>query len=84
MIFGVLSADIIEISNSPYYIVIKKSSAKRLVMNFRQLNSHLVPIKYPIPRIDEILNKLSGYQVFSVCDFKSGFFQSPLEILNSM
>ena len=56
-----------------------KKAKKRLVMDFRTLNSSLTNIVYPIPRVDEILDKLSGYEYFSVCDFKSGFWQCPLD-----
>lgn len=68
--------------NSPILLVPKKSangSKKwRMVIDYRKLNSKLIPDKHPLPRIDSILDGLGGAKFFSTLDFFSGFHQIPL------
>lgn len=81
--------DIIEPSaseyNSPILLVPKKSlpgSAEkkwRLVIDFRQLNKKLTSDKYPLPRIDDILDQLGRAKYFSCLDLISGFHQIELD-----
>lgn len=69
--------------NSPILLVPKKSSLDekkwRLVVDFRQLNKQIIPDKFPLPRIDEILDHLGRAKYFSTLDLKSGFHQIPLD-----
>ena len=81
--------DIIEPSyseyNSPVLLVPKKplpgSTEKRhrLVIDFRQVNKKLIADKFPLPRIEEILDQLGRAKYFSCLDLVSGFFQIELE-----
>lgn len=81
-----LSEKIIEPCNSPFnspiILVPKKSpdgSKKyRLCVDFRKLNQRLCPDKFPIPRIDDVLDNLGRAQYFSTIDLHSGFHQIPL------
>ena len=69
--------------NSPILLVPKKSdegSKKwRLVVDFRQLNKKLLADKFPLPRIDTILDQLGRAKYFSTLDLMSGFHQIPLK-----
>lgn len=69
--------------NSPILLVPKKSNTAdkkwRLVIDYRQLNKKLVADKFPLPRIDDILDQLGRAKWFSTLDLKSGFHQIPLE-----
>ena len=47
----------------------------RLVIDFRELNRRTRDEKYPLPRIEDILDRMSGSRVFSVLDLKSGYHQ---------
>lgn len=68
--------------NNPILLVPKKSATGdktwRLVVDFRQLNKKISPDKFPLPRIDEILDQLGRAKYFSTLDLKSGFHQIPL------
>ena len=79
-----LAQDIIEPStsayNSPVIIVPKKMDASgkqkfRLAIDFRLLNGKTIDQKYPMPLINEVLEKLGKSQYFSTLDLASGFHQ---------
>lgn len=79
-----LSQGIIKESNSPYnsplWIVPKKAdnSGKqkwRIVIDYRKLNEVTVSDKFPIPNIDNILEKLGKAQYFTTLDLAKGFHQ---------
>ena len=81
-----LEKDLIEFStsnyNSPLIIVPKKSQNNtqkwRLCVDYRLLNRKLIPDKFPIARIDDILDNLGKTKYFSILDLHSGFHQIPL------
>lgn len=83
-----LENDVIEHSESPYnspiFLVPKKTQDGapkkwRLVVDFRLLNEKILPDRYPIPRIDEVLEGLGDAQYFSTLDMQAGFHQIPLK-----
>ncbi|MCO5583736.1 hypothetical protein L7F22_037650 [Adiantum nelumboides] len=53
----------------------KKDGTFRLCIDYRGLNQCTVNYKYPLPRIDELFDRLSGAQYFSKIDLRSRFYQ---------
>lgn len=84
---NLLKNDLIETSkavyNSPIILVPKKGSKSekkwRMCIDYRRVNKKLIPDKFPLPRIDEILDNLGKAKYFSILDLFSGFHQVPLE-----
>lgn len=81
-----LEHDLIEPStsnyNSPLLLVPKKGSKERkwrLCVDYRLLNKKLVADKFPLPRIDDILDSLGRAKYFSILDLYAGFHQIPIE-----
>ncbi len=83
-----LNQGIITHSESPYcspvWIVPKKTDASgerkwRLVIDFRDLNKKTIEDKYPLPRIEEILDSLGKCQYFSTLDLAQGFHQIEMD-----
>lgn len=69
--------------NSPLIVVPKKSlngeKKWRMCVDFRMLNKNLIPDKFPLPRIDDILDSLGRAKYFSCLELFSGFHQIPIE-----
>ena len=69
--------------SSPVWIVPKKIDASgkrkyRMVIDYRNLNFKTTEDKYPLPRIDEILDNLGRCTYFSCLDLAQGFHQIPM------
>ena len=67
---------------SPIVLVQKKYGTWRLCIDYRALNKIIVRNWYPIPRIDDLLDRLKGAKFFSKIDLKSSYHQVPIEKTN--
>ena len=53
----------------------KNNGTLRLCIDYRELNKVSVENKYPLPRIDNVLDQLQGSCVFSKIDLRSKYYQ---------
>ena len=74
-----LAKGIIEPSSSPWsspvVLVKKKDGTIRFCIDYRKVNGVTVKDSYPLPRIDDCLDALSGSQWFCTLDLASGYWQ---------
>ena len=49
-------------------LVKKKDGSMRLCVDYRQLNKVTIKNRYPLPRIDDLMDQLVGVEVFSKID----------------
>ena len=72
-----LDQGVIEPSESPWaspiVLVQKKDGGIRFCVDYRKLN------EFPLPRIDDTLDRLSGSRHFSTLDLASGYWQVEME-----
>ena len=65
---------------SPVILKKKKDNTFRLCIDFRGLNNIIVKHRYPMARIDDLLDALYGAKVFSKIDLKSGYHQIRIRV----
>ena len=79
---AMLKEGIIEESSSPWMspavFVRKKNGDVRICVDYRTLNKQTIKDAYPLPRPDEVQERLAGCTIFSTLDLRSGYWQLPV------
>ena len=74
-----LANGVIEESTSPWcspvVLARKRDGSVRFCVDLRAVNSATKPVAYPLPRIDEALDSLSGAKFFTTLDMTAGYWQ---------
>ena len=63
---------------SPLVIVRKKDSSLRLCVDYRRLNSHSKVDAYPMPRVDDLIDRVAGSPYITTLDLTKGYWQVPV------
>lgn len=84
MVREMIDADIVCESNSSYaspvLLVKKKTGESRLCVDYRALNNKTKKEHYPLPLIDDQLDRLVGNSLFTSLDLASGYYQIPVAV----
>ncbi len=74
-----LARGYIKLSKSPYgapvLFVHKKDGTLRMCVDYKTFNKATVKNHYPLPRIDDLFDRLSGVKVFNRIDLRLGYYQ---------
>jgi hypothetical protein len=60
---------------APILFVQKKDGSQGMSMDYRTLNDVTVKNKYPLPRIEDLFDKMRGAKEFSKIELRSGYHQ---------
>ena len=60
--------------SSPLFFVGKKDGKECPVINYRRLNSIMEPDRFPIPLLQEMIDKDQKAKLFSMVDIREGFY----------
>ena len=71
---GVLERDHDSEWAAPTFIIPKKNGSVRFISDFRRLNTMLKRKPYPIPKIQDMLQKLEGFQYATSLDLNMGYY----------
>ena len=80
---SMLDCGVITQSNSPWaspvVVVPKKGGAFRFCIDYRKLNNVTVKDVYPLPRIQEVMDRIGGSQWISTFDMANGYWQIAMD-----
>ncbi|MCO5575528.1 hypothetical protein L7F22_029329 [Adiantum nelumboides] len=74
-----LEKGLVRPSSSPFcssvLLVQKKDGSYRMCIDYRALNKQTIKNRFPVPRIEDIFDRLQGSTYYSRIDLKSGYHQ---------
>nr|XP_022901006.1 uncharacterized protein LOC111414058 [Onthophagus taurus] len=64
---------------SPIVLVKKRDGSTRICIDYRKLNRKIIKDRYPLPVIEDQINRLAKAKIFTTLDLKNGFFHVPVD-----
>ena len=64
---------------APTFLIPKKDRSVRFISDFRELNKRIKRKPFPIPKIQDLLLKLEGFQYTTLLDLNMGYYHIKLD-----
>ncbi len=64
---------------APTFVQPKKTGDVRILTDFRRLNAQLKRKPFPLPKISDLLQKLTGFKYATAIDLSMGYYHIPLD-----
>jgi hypothetical protein len=64
----------------PTFIQAKNTGDVRILTDFRRLNSQIKMKPFSLPKISDLLRKLSGFKYATAIDLRIGYYHIPLDL----
>jgi hypothetical protein len=65
---------------APTFIQSKKTGDVRILTDFSRLNAQIKIKQFPLPKISDLLRKLSGFKYATAIDLIMGYYHIPLDL----
>jgi hypothetical protein len=65
---------------APTFLHAKKTGDVRILTDFRRLNTQIKRKPFPLPKISDMLRKLSGFKYATAIDLSMGYYHIPLDL----
>ena len=64
---------------APTFIAPKKTNDVRIVTDFRELNKCIIRKPYPLPKVQDLLQKMEKFKYATAIDLRKGYYHIPLD-----
>ena len=64
---------------APTFLILNKDITVRFILDFRKLNKPIKRKPYPIPKIQDLLLELEGFQYATALDLDMGYYHIEIE-----
>jgi hypothetical protein len=65
---------------STYIYTSQKTGDVHILTDFRRLNAQIKRKPFPLPKISDLLRKLSGFKYATAIDLSMGYYHMPLDL----
>ena len=78
LIAGTIKPSLSQYASQAFLVMKDHGKSSRFVVNYKKLNEKIKSVRYPLPRIEELMSIVAGKKYYSNLDARSSFHQIPI------